>query len=192
MDISNQIKLNRQKLSLSQEALAEKLYVSRQTISNWENEKSYPDIHSLLLLSNLFNVSVDELIKGDIDMMKEKINTNDVNRYNRLAGIFTVLFILSVILPAPLVIKLGLAAGLAVYIPLYIVTMIFAIKIEKIKKNNNVQTFKEIVAFSKGETLDEITKQSEQKKIRSQAVIAILASGGLTFLIGLALLLILL
>ena len=192
MDISNQIKLNRQKLSLSQEALAEKVYVSRQTISNWENEKSYPDIHSLLLLSNLFNVSVDELIKGDIDMMKEKINTNDVNRYNRLAGIFTVLFILSVILPAPLVIKLGLAAGLAVYIPLYIVTMIFAIKIEKIKKNNNVQTFKEIVAFSKGETLDEITKQSEQKKIRSQAVIAILASGGLTFLIGLALLLILL
>ena len=37
-------------MNLSQEELAEKIYVTRQTISNWENDKSYPDIHSLLLL----------------------------------------------------------------------------------------------------------------------------------------------
>lgn len=49
MQISAQIKKYRAALQLSQEELAEKIYVSRQTISNWETEKNYPDIHSLLL-----------------------------------------------------------------------------------------------------------------------------------------------
>ena len=73
MELSIQIKKYRTDLHLSQEELAEKVYVTRQTISNWENEKSYPDIHSLLLLSSLFNVSLDQLIKGDIEKMKEII-----------------------------------------------------------------------------------------------------------------------
>lgn len=64
MEISTQIKKYRNAMELSQEDLAEKIYVTRQTISNWENEKSYPDIHSLLLLSSLFNVSLDQLIKA--------------------------------------------------------------------------------------------------------------------------------
>ena len=51
MELSIQIKKYRTELHLSQEELAEKVYVTRQTISNWENEKSYPDIHSLLLSS---------------------------------------------------------------------------------------------------------------------------------------------
>ena len=45
MNLGHQIKYYRQRDHLSQESLAEKLYVSRQTISNWENDKSYPDIH---------------------------------------------------------------------------------------------------------------------------------------------------
>lgn len=72
MEISEQIKNHRMQLQLSQEELAKRIYVSRQTISNWENEKSYPDIHSLLLLSNLFGVPVDELIKGDLKKMKQE------------------------------------------------------------------------------------------------------------------------
>ena len=55
MELNAQIKKYRTELNLSQEELAEKVYVTRQTISNWENGKSYPDIHSLLLLSSLFN-----------------------------------------------------------------------------------------------------------------------------------------
>ena len=50
MELGNQIKRYRKERSLSQDALAEKVYVSRQTISNWENDKSYPDINSLMLL----------------------------------------------------------------------------------------------------------------------------------------------
>ena len=70
MQVGNQIKKYRDQLHLSQEQLAEKIYVTRQTISNWETNKSYPDIHSLVLLSQIFNVSIDQLVKGDLEMMK--------------------------------------------------------------------------------------------------------------------------
>ena len=57
MELGNQIKSHRAALSLSQEELAEKVYVTRQTVSNWETGKSYPDIHSLLLLLSLIHIS---------------------------------------------------------------------------------------------------------------------------------------
>ena len=72
MEIGTQIKKYRNELKLSQEELAEKVFVTRQTISNWETEKNYPDIHSVLLLSSIFNISLDQLIKGDIEIMKKK------------------------------------------------------------------------------------------------------------------------
>lgn len=54
MELSKQIKKYRTEANLSQEELADKIYVSRQTISNWENEKNYPDIKSLVLMSEVF------------------------------------------------------------------------------------------------------------------------------------------
>ena len=66
MQVGNQIKKYRDQLHLSQEQLAEKIYVTRQTISNWETNKSYPDIHSLVLLSQIFNVSIDQLVKDKL------------------------------------------------------------------------------------------------------------------------------
>lgn len=70
----------RNSLGLSQEDLAEKAYVSRQTVSNWETGKNYPDIHSLLLLSSLFDVSLDQLIKGYIEIMKEEIKETEIKK----------------------------------------------------------------------------------------------------------------
>ncbi|MBQ6700520.1 MAG: helix-turn-helix transcriptional regulator, partial [Oscillospiraceae bacterium] len=72
MEIGKQIKKYRSELSLSQEEFADKIFVTRQTVSNWENDKSYPDINSLVLMSNVFGVSLDNLIKGDVDEMNEK------------------------------------------------------------------------------------------------------------------------
>ena len=63
MELSKQIKKYRTEANLSQEELADKIYVSRQTISNWENEKNYPDIKSLVLMSEVFLVSLDNLVK---------------------------------------------------------------------------------------------------------------------------------
>ena len=70
MELSKTIKRLRTEKGWSQETLAEKAYVSRQTISNWETEKNYPDVHSLLILSDLFGVSLDELIKAGVTSFK--------------------------------------------------------------------------------------------------------------------------
>jgi len=66
MDIGSRIKKYREEQNISQEELALKIFVSRQTISNWETDKSYPDIKSLIMLSNIFNVSLDNFIKKDM------------------------------------------------------------------------------------------------------------------------------
>lgn len=79
MNLGSQIKYFRQRDYLSQEDLAEKLYVSRQTISNWENDKSYPDVHNLLMFSSLFDVSLDDLVKGDVEIMEQKLKQTNFN-----------------------------------------------------------------------------------------------------------------
>ena len=76
MELGSQIKRHRTERGLSQDDLAAKIYVSRQTVSSWENDKTYPDVESLLLLSVLFDVTVDELIKGDVEAMKEAISND--------------------------------------------------------------------------------------------------------------------
>jgi len=157
-------------MKLSQEELAEKIYVTRQTISNWENEKSYPDIHSLLLLSSLFNVSLDQLIKGDIEIMKKEINKEEVAKFNQLSTIFAALFIASIITFVPLVIFLKIY-GVVIWAILYLITLGFGFKVEKLKKNNDLHTYKEVVAFSEGKQLDEIQKQREIGKRPYQAIL---------------------
>ena len=69
MELGNQIKKYRSELQISQEQLADRIYVSRQTISNWENGKSLPDILSVIRMSELYQISLDELLKGDKAMM---------------------------------------------------------------------------------------------------------------------------
>ena len=72
MEIEKKLKEARTNAGLTQEQVAEKIMVSRQTISNWENGKSLPDIVSILNLSDLYQISLDELLKGD-KRMKEKM-----------------------------------------------------------------------------------------------------------------------
>lgn len=71
MELPQQLKANRERLGLTQEDVAQRIFVSRQTMSSWETGKTYPDVQSLLLLSNLFGVSIDSLVKGDVETMKE-------------------------------------------------------------------------------------------------------------------------
>jgi transcriptional regulator with XRE-family HTH domain len=65
MKLSEQIRTIRKKENLSQEQLGQKLNVTRQAIYKWESGKGYPDIQNLIKLSELFEISIDELIKGD-------------------------------------------------------------------------------------------------------------------------------
>ena len=64
MTLSENIQLNRKRLDISQEDLGKMMYVSRQTVSMWEKGKTVPTIDNLILLSEIFSISVDELLKG--------------------------------------------------------------------------------------------------------------------------------
>lgn len=71
MNIDKKIIEIRKNNNLTQEELAERLNVSRQTVSNWENRKCYPDIETLIIISNKFNISLDHLLKDNYLMVKE-------------------------------------------------------------------------------------------------------------------------
>lgn len=172
MELGKQIRIKRNELNLSQDELADKIYVTRQTISNWENDKNYPDIHSLLLLSNVFDISLDELIKGDIEIMKDQIEKKDILKFNKTTNIFSILFICSIILMAPLYFYLDIY-GIIIWGILYAITMFYALKIEKYKKTNNIQTYKEILAFMNGSKLDEISRHQEYGKKNYQKFILV-------------------
>ena len=83
MELGKQIRKYRNEKALSQDALAEKIFVSRQTISNWENEKSYPDIISVIELSNLYSISLDVLLKGDEKMIEHLEESTNVVKSNQ-------------------------------------------------------------------------------------------------------------
>lgn len=71
MHIGDQINHLRKKNGLSQDAFAEVFHISRQTVSNWENGKSYPDLEMIIQISNYFEISVDELLKQDYNTVKK-------------------------------------------------------------------------------------------------------------------------
>ena len=183
MELNAQIKKYRMKLNLSQEELAEKIYVTRQTISNWENEKSYPDIHSLLLLGSLFNVSLDKLIKGDIEIMKEIVNEQEIKELKRYSTVFTVHLMLLILLAVPLFIWLEYYAFIIFGI-FFVITMFWAFKVEKIKKKYNVQTYKEIIAFMEGKRLDEIQRMVEAGKYPYQKFLNFIISAVVAFAVS--------
>ncbi len=186
MEISTQIKKYRNDMNLSQEELAEKIYVSRQSISNWETGKNYPDIHSLLLLSSLFNISLDRLIKGDVQIMKEEIKESEIKKLNHYSTIYGILLIASVFSAVPLSSWLGFYAIIPWWI-LFGITLFFAYKTEQVKKENNISTYKEIVAFMEGKRLDELQKQQEIGKRPYQNFLKALGSGLIAFIICLIL-----
>ena len=80
MYISKRLKELRTVSGFSQEKLAELLDVSRQTISSWENERSYPDVHNLIMLCDIYSVSLDDLMKGAIETMKKEVANTTLNK----------------------------------------------------------------------------------------------------------------
>ena len=165
MELAKHIKEQRARLGISQEALAEAVFVSRQTISNWETDRTYPDVRSLLLLSALFGTTVDELIKGDVSKMEETCK-HDWALMQRLAIGMTIFAIL------------GIAAFFAAFqelradwgwhsaptfvlaAVLYGIAFALAVWCDRIKKTHDLVTYSEIVAFSNGEPVDRASKRS--------------------------------
>ena len=97
MEIGNKLKAARNEANFTQEEIAEKLGVSRQTISNWENSKSYPDIISVIKLSDIYSITLDALLKEDENMIKHlDETTNIVKRKNRLRQVLLISVYISI------------------------------------------------------------------------------------------------
>ena len=176
MQIGNNIKKYRESLNLSQEELADKIFVTRQTISNWETNKNYPDIKSISLLCNLFDVSLDQFIEGDIEEMKRIIDEKEMRDYNTLSVIFTIEMLVMLVSAYPLL-KFLKIAGVIIWTIIAIITLITAMRVEKIYKKYDVRTYKEIVAFTEGKTLSKTEVIEEKAKRPYQKILLSILSG---------------
>ena len=98
MEISEKLIEARKKSGMTQDQVAEKIMVSRVTVSHWENRKSLPDIVSLISLSDLYGISLDELVKGDSKMtekLKKDTKEADINKgLVRITGILVIAVLL--------------------------------------------------------------------------------------------------
>ena len=173
MKLGSRIKKFREKINLSQEELADKIYTSRKTISNLENDKTYPDINSLKLLSNIFDVSLDDLVEGDIDIMKKEIKEIDKKGFYVLSWMYTIELILMVVSVYPLF-HFASVIGLAIWGLFVIVTIATAFQLEKMKKEFNVHTYKEIISFYENKSLSHDEKNIEFGKRNYQRIFMVI------------------
>lgn len=184
MELGKQIRKYRNELSLSQDDLAERIFVSRQTISNWENDKSYPDVNSLVLLSEVFATSIDNLIKGDIELMKEQINNEDRRHFVKMGNIYSIMLAITIITPIPLGYFLGYI-GIGLWVILSAVALYVAYLVDKLKKKYDIHTYREIIAFTEGRRLDEIAKAREEGKRPYQLALSVFVTGVISLVIAL-------
>ena len=101
MEFGEKIQKLRNQNKLTQEQLAEKLYVSRTAVSKWESGKGYPNIDSLKDIAKLFNKTIDELLSSEeiIDIAKKE-NTSNIKRTNNLIyGLLDIISVLFIFLP---------------------------------------------------------------------------------------------
>ncbi len=184
MEIGKRIREYRKIYNLSQEQLADKIFVSRQTVSNWENDKTYPDIQIIVSLSILFNVSLDELIREDLEEMKMKISNN---KASKRADIYSLIMICSTILAS---LSIGLVVALPeskliwiVPITLFLPALWSSFVLEKFKRNNDLKTYKEILAFSQNKDLTALRKNRKARRLFIEKIIIVSVYVSITVLI---------
>ena len=165
MELGSQIKRHRTERGLSQDDLAAKIYVSRQTVSSWENDKTYPDVESLLLLSVLFDATVDELIKGDVEAMKEAIS----NDYKKMAALATGGLVIAIVGAVAAVGGIGwwdwgIVPSVMIGLLVWGIGMAMLMRVERMKKEHDLVTYRELVAYSKGEPVDRDNPRSQRAR----------------------------
>ena len=171
MELSKQIKKYRKEQKLSQEDLAEKIHVTRHTISNWERDKNIPDVNSLILLSEIFNTSLDNLVKGDVKVMEKQLNNKRFN-FNNWAWIMGISSILTAISIGPSLHYFG-NLGYIIVILLGTISIYSSFKVEKYKKQNNLFTYKQILDYMNGKPIKKINSDIKKHKMTT-AIISII------------------
>ncbi len=179
MNLSKQIKKYRERDGYSQEYLAEKLYVSRQSISNWENDKSLPDIHNLLMMCELFNVTLDDLVKGTIPFVPDIKVQRSLNLW---AYVMIIFMTLAAILTGPLIVYWNWAWGITVMV-IYGIGYYASMKIEDFKKVHKMDNYDRIVAFMNGKDPSEV--QTTKARNIKTSVLSFIAFVGAIILVAL-------
>lgn len=168
MNISKQLKNYRKEFNISQEELAEIIHVSRQTISNWENSKSYPDLQSLLLLGEYFKISLDELVKGDIEDMKKELESKEIkaNELKKLS-IYSLILVGLMFITIPFI---EIKFGMIIPVIFMVLILLVSIKIEKIKRDKNLKTYDEIMSYIRGKEIPRISEKERSRKVILQNI----------------------
>ena len=182
MEIGKTIRNLRTESEMSQEELAEKVFVSRQTISNWENDKFYPDVQSLAIIADIFGTSIDDLVKGDLSMMEMKTAGQHARLLKRDAVIYTALLaiaLLVMLVAFSLENWLAFAAGTLTYaVSMYAIV--------NLKMRFELRTYSEIVAFCNGASLDEIKAKRESGLLGAGVMRTVVVAACAGVVIGLA------
>ncbi len=172
MEIGARIKEHRRTAGMSQDDLAARVYVSRQTISSWENNKTYPDVQSLLLLSEIFDATVDSLIKGDVETMNETVE-RDSTIMKRLS--YVMLGFLLLMIACLLWICVQVFAwdwALEQTVPTFVLALVLwgiamfaAAWLDRIKRDHDLITYHEILSFWNGEQVDRDTERGRRERL---------------------------
>lgn len=187
MELSRQLKTRREEQGLSQDEVAKAIFVSRQTISNWETDKTYPDVQSLLPLSQLYDTSIDELLRGDAgriqqvverDSRKMRLLSYGMIGFSLLAFLFLLGFSLAWPEPSSFArMSKGNIAGGVTFIVLYAIGFGMAIAIDRLKKKHDIVTYREIDRFLKGEIGEEPDSEGLARKHPALGVVVKLLGG---------------
>ena len=92
MKFGEQIKERRQELDLTQAEVAEKLFVTRQAVSNWEHNKTYPDLNMLVRISNVYQISRDSLLREDQKLKDYLEQGRAMNSFSISYGFIWIMF----------------------------------------------------------------------------------------------------
>ena len=187
MELARQLKAKREERGLSQDEVSKAIFVSRQTISNWENDKTYPDVQSLLLLSQLFEISIDELVRGDVvamqqaiaeDALRMKLLSIGMLAFSGLAFLFLLVFSLAWPEPSGFArMSKGNLAGAATFIVLYAIGFAMAIAVDRLKKKHDVVTYREIDRFLKSGVVGEADAGGRARQHPARGVVVKLFAG---------------
>lgn len=108
MIFSERLKKEREKRGWSQTELAEKIHVSRQSVSKWETGKNYPSIEIIIHLSDLFGITIDEMLRSDEELKEKVIQDSKTLAYPKWKTFFDSMFLLGAILLVAKLIIIGL------------------------------------------------------------------------------------
>ena len=172
MEIGHRIKSYRTQLGMSQDALAERVYVSRQTISSWENDKTYPDVQSLLILSEVFGATIDDLVKGDVEAMTKTLDT-DAKTMLRLGFVMLAFLLLMILALVWVSVQLIVwdwpteqtVPTIVLALVLWGIAMFAAVWAERLKKEHDLVTYQEVLSFMTGKDVDRATEKGRRERL---------------------------